>query len=97
MNLQRCPMYLRVVEVSLVEFDALDQPEDTPQPGERVHVYRIKPGTRRGPVFICRPARGRGGRQPEDGDYEHMPEIDGEQFRETEAWRAWAMAQPPIE
>jgi hypothetical protein len=45
--LKRAPIFLRVVQDNAGKFDALDQPKDTPRPGEKLYAYRIreKPGS----------------------------------------------------
>lgn len=92
LELQRAPQLLRVVvDETDGRVDALDQLDDTPGPSERVHVYRR---TRYGgQIFAC--ARGRGARSSviQDADYEHLPDVDGEQLRDTAPWRAWAESE----
>lgn len=39
LSLSRATIFLRVVEENGV-FDALDQPEDTPKPGEKIYAYQ---------------------------------------------------------
>lgn len=92
--LRRAPIYLRaVVDETDGSVNALDQLDDTPGPSERVHVYRrVSYG---GPVHVCDRGRGQG----RSGwyviaRYEHMPEVDGEALRLTEAWWDWAHGQP---
>lgn len=90
--LRRAPMYLRIVikapgTVALT--DALDQPEDCPDPDELVYVYRRRPGTL-SRVHI------RPGGCYTGADYEHMPEVDGDELRDTETWRSWAQRQPAV-
>ncbi len=91
----RAPAYLRVVQAGQA-WDVLDQVDDQPRRGEVVHVYELVPGSRIGPIHVCR--RGRGARSGwiSSGDYRHRPDVDGETVRETAAWRAWATAQPEI-
>lgn len=91
----RAPYFLRVVEgdprTTGRQWDVLDQLHDVPVPGERVHVYEAVPGTlfdpelfmRKTGTFIC-PTPGA------KGQYRHRPDVDGEQLRTTESWRAWA-------
>jgi hypothetical protein len=97
--LRRAPIFLRVVvDRRSGKVDALDQLDDVPMPGEAVHVYEAVPGTTfafRSDVFVC--VRGPGGmRQAATalGDYRHRLDVDGESVRETDAWRAWCLAQP---
>ncbi len=40
LSLARAPVFLRVTEKD-GKFDALDQVEDTPRPGEFMHVYKL--------------------------------------------------------
>lgn len=96
--LGRAPIYLRVVvDETDGKVDALDQLDDTPGPSERVHVYRRR--RYGGVIFAC----ARGHRKGDDhacsgqyviAEYEHLEGIDGEQLRETDAWREWAHSQP---
>jgi hypothetical protein len=97
MNLRRAPVFLRVVEVieQMGTFDALDQLEDEPREGERVHVYRMLAGTR-GSAFVCGRGSGASGHY-EWGIYAHLADVDGEQLRDTAAWRAWVEAQVAAE
>jgi hypothetical protein len=97
--LRRVPVFLRVViDRATDQVDALDQLDDVPAPSEAVHVYQAVPGTTwalRGDIVIC--VRGAGGMQQAAtgrGVYEHRADVDGEQLRDTEAWRAWCRAQP---
>jgi len=79
--LRRAPALLRVVVDEDGTVDALDQLEDEPRPGERVHVYvRVK-----SPAHVCSSDRG----CFEVAEYEHVPDVDGEQLRATSAWREW--------
>lgn len=89
---QRAPMYLRVVQdQTTLRWDVLDQPDDTPSPSELVFVYKRVEGTG-GVVFACTRSS-RGGGRYEGADYRHV-EVEGEQFRDTSAWRDWALSQP---
>lgn len=89
MDLRTCPTWLRVAQSpdrkARRGFDALDQPEDVPEPDEWLHVYRIVPGTW-SLVFACP-----GGRY-ENAEYQHVevtPERC-EQLRQLVPWRAFA-------
>lgn len=95
-SVRRAPYFLRAVTSpdGGGRTDLLDQLHDTPMPTERVHVYEAIPGTLWDPdtlartgTFLC-PPPGASGR------YRHRPDVDGEQLRDTAAWRAWARAQP---
>lgn len=99
--LRRCPPYLRVVVkipgAPAPTIDALDQLEDVPAPNEVVVVYRRVDGTFSRMHFCFRGKdRGKSGWQ-ETGEYRHLPDVDGEQLRDTAAWRAWAMEQPMVD
>lgn len=87
LSLRRAPMYMRVVIDPHGKVDALDQVDDVPEPGETVHVYARLRGTRS--QVSVRP-----GGCYETGDYEHMPDVEAERLRDTDAWRAWAREQP---
>jgi len=73
LSLSYAPMYLRVVIDPKGNVDALDAPDDSPRPGEIVHLYR-----RHGPVttgFIAGrdPKTGkRFGRRFSAADYTHF-------------------------
>ena len=90
---QRAPLWLRGVVTPSGKTDVLDQLDDEPKPKERVSVYRrTTEADQVGVVFIC--GRGRGSSGPSvSAEYEHLAGVDGELFRDTEAWRAWVMEQ----
>ena len=88
--LQRAPIYLRLVYGLDGKWDALDQVDDQPDPGETVHVYRrtkytgkalVRLGGRLGCVWMHL------------ADYRWMAEIDGETLRDNPTWQAWTRAQ----
>lgn len=97
--LRACPTMLRVVLTEnllgeAVTIDALDQPEDRPEPGERIEVYRTVPGTHSA-AFLC----GRGSKGPrgryEFADYRHV-EVAPDRLAELadrEEWRRWVEAR----
>jgi hypothetical protein len=80
----RAPILLRVVLDGLGGQDVLDMLEDEPREGETVHVYE-RVGN---PAMVCGRGEGTSGWVAE---YRHRDDVDGEELRETEAWRAWAM------
>lgn len=88
---RRAPMYVRAVINHNGNADVLDQLDDEPRPMEKVHVYRLV--TEVGRVHI-NSRSGRGFYAL--AEYEHMPEVDGEELRDGYSWRAWAMQQPII-
>lgn len=86
LSLARTPTYLRVVIDTDGSIDALDQLEDTPEPSERIVVYKLNHSSgMRG--FVC----GRGGCVPLiDAAYDYLLEQpEDREVRDTEAWRAW--------
>ena len=92
--LRRAVVYLRVT-LKNGKFDALDQPEDTPEPGEHLFAYR-NTGTRNGTCHM----RFSGSSRKASGfyamaEYEICPEQPSQaQMRDTQQWRAWCQAQP---
>lgn len=89
LELQRSPIFLRVViDESDGKVDALDQLDDTPGPSERVHVYQRE--SFGGTVHVCSRGRGGGCRTYPTAEYRHLPDVDGEQLRDTAVWREWA-------
>jgi hypothetical protein len=92
-SVRRAPYFLRAVVDRSGRCDLLDQLGDQPMPGETVHVYEatgilFDPDTMaRMGTFLCpRPGA--------SGTYRHRADVDGEQLRETAAWRAWTRAEP---
>lgn len=96
LGIRRAPKYLRVViDKDTGTTDALDQLDDTPAPNEAIHVYRKIPGTSSGPAHLCYRGKDRDkSGWYESADYAHLEDVDGEQFRDTEAWRTWAESNP---
>jgi|GEM_PF-2209605 hypothetical protein len=94
---RRSPYFLRAVrDTTNGKVDLLDQLDDTPRPTERVHVYEAFPGTissdlRLALTIVCPPPTGASGR------YWYRADVEGEQLRDTDAWRTWARAQPAKE
>ena len=90
----RAPDYLRAVIGADGKADVLDQLHDEPGTSETVHIYRRLPGKVGGvSVMLANPRRCI---WTISAEYEHLPDVDGKPFRETEAWREWALAQPVI-
>lgn len=95
--LHRCPVFLRIViDRTSGQVDALDQLNDTPRAGEAVHVYQGDRDTLfalRRDIVIC--VRGEDGgldaAATAQGDYRHVADVDGEQLRDTDSWRAWVL------
>jgi len=95
-SVRRAPYFLRAVIARDGRLDLLDQLHDEPRPVERVHVYEAAgplwsaEAERRAGTIICPPPGA-------SGEYRHRPDVDGEQLRETEAWREWCRSQPGAE
>lgn len=95
LDLRRAPNYLRVTRDVAGKVDALDQLDDTPRDDEHLEVYALTAPASM--VFVCIRGKGRGGSGGyANGHYRHVP-LDQqllETFRDNEAWREWASAQP---
>lgn len=99
LSLRRSPLYLRVVCDAAGHWDALDQIDDTPAPGETIHAYR-----RAGAATVCHLLiRGnRDGRRSgwySSAQYLHLREQpSATELRDTALWQAWcrrhATSQP---
>lgn len=91
--LGRVPIFLRVVISAADRVDALDQVDDMPADDERIHVYELVPGTDQGVALVRVQTRGRGTTciAMALADYRHRPDVDGEEFRDTAAWRTWCL------
>lgn len=97
LSLGRSPILLRVVIDRTGTVDALDQVDDTPRPGEAIHVYVLaeKPG-------VChidyRDTQGRRrGEWRSTGTY-HLAPIQPEDavLRDTARWQAWCRHNFPV-
>ena len=89
----RAPLWLRAVVSPSGKTDVLDQLEDEPKPRESISVYRRTTiADQVGFVRFCGRGRGRGFASV-SAEYEHLPEVDGGAFRETEAWQTWVLEQ----
>lgn len=95
LNLQRVPIYLRVVVDDAGAIDALDQIDDSPRPSETVYAYKLL--EHRGTAHID-------GRDPKTGKrYGKWIQIASyqlcedqptpEESRDTTAWQSWVMTQ----
>ena len=85
---KRAPRYLRAVKDADGSTDVLDQVEDTPKPSEKVYVYRMEgnPGT----IHL------HGGKSSgwwALASYYHLEALDGESFRDNQAWQEWVLKQ----
>jgi hypothetical protein len=95
----RAPYFLRAVVDANGKADLLDQLVDFPHEDECVYVYQAEPGGHlfdpdmlaRTGTFLC----SRNGRAAAaSGRYLHRGDVDGEQLRETAAWREWTRHEP---
>lgn len=100
-GVRRAPVFLRVVVTTAGKVDILDLLSDTPRKGETVHVYRAVKGTTFMPsdnMRIC--VMGKDGELTSaasaEGDYHHLPDVDGASVRTTADWREWVMSQPEV-
>lgn len=82
LSCRRAPIFLRVVIGPRGKLDALDQLLDEPRKTETIHVYRKRDGS--GGHVCVRP-----GGCFEMGEYDYLPDVVGEEMRETSVWRAW--------
>lgn len=89
---RRCPVYLRAVQGADGKWDALDQPEDAPNPTETAYAY-----IRQGEAGACHVSlRGkdgkRGGGFYQTGTYEVcFPQPDAETMANNSKWQAWCI------
>lgn len=90
---KRAPVYLRGVVDAEGERDVLDLLEDTPRAQEQVYVYRRVGEAGHVHLRMSGAARRASGFYAL-ADYEYLPDVDGEQVRERDAWHAWVHAQP---
>lgn len=91
LELERTPVFLRVVMDQDGTIDALDQLDDTPKPTEFIYVYRIDGEPSRG--FACgRDAKGkRSCRHFVHAEYKLYPEQPSQEgLRDFDFWSSWA-------
>ncbi len=95
LTLQRVPVYLRVVVDESGNIDALDQLDDTPRPGETIHVYKILNHAGTAHIDGRDPKTGkRYGRWIQMASYQLASEQPTqEQARETGTWQRWVAEQ----
>ena len=87
---KRSPVFLRAVIDAKGEIDVLDQVEDTPKKTEKIYVYK-----RIGESTWCHIKMGK---RSQSGyyalaNYCYMPDVDGEQLRDTAKWQIWVTEQ----
>lgn len=87
--LHRAPLFLRAVRDAQGDWDALDQPDDTPKPEETVVVYRRKGDSFT--VHMDRRVKGRRvGEWYSGGEYElAKDQPPDEVLRDNGAWQKW--------
>lgn len=83
--LKRAAQFIRVVEEA-GKWDALDQPEDTPKPTEKIYAYQVH-----GEVNTChiRASGGRGGFYPIANYRVVAEQPDDATMRHDGLWTAW--------
>lgn len=86
---RRSPMFLRAIVNAEGKGDVLNELTDTPANTEKVSVYRLASE----PGVVHLHMRGKGTGFYLTGDYRHLPDIDGEQLRDTDKWREWCKSQ----
>jgi hypothetical protein len=88
--LKRTPIFLRVTEAG-GKWDALNEPEDTPLPEEKLHAYRLAGMPGQCHVNI---SGGRGGFFAL-AEYELVAiQPDDATMRDAAAWSRWCHSQP---
>ncbi len=87
--LKRSPLFVRAVVDVEGRGDVLDQLGDTPAADEALSVYRLE--GEMGLIHLNM-GGGRGGFYAR-ASYRHLPDVDGESVRETDAWREWVEGQ----
>jgi hypothetical protein len=90
LHLQNAPRLLRVVIDPSGKVDALDCPDDTPDPKEAVYVYRRDGDA--GQAIIC--SRGKGCRHAAVAEYV-LNDLQPEPvvMRDSEQWNLWMIAR----
>ena len=90
LELERSPLYLRVVEDEDGGIDALDALEDEATPGEKIYAYRRDGEPSYG--FSC--SRGKGCKKFSMVTYNlHTEQPTDDEARDVEKWKAWTAAQ----
>jgi len=89
--LRSAVVFLRVTEVK-GDFDALDQPDDTPDPNETLYAYQI--AAHHGNCHIRSGTKGASGFYA-IASYRLCPEQPTDEImRDNVAWRQWVFRQP---
>jgi hypothetical protein len=77
---------VRAVEVGPNQWDALDQPHDTPADNEQLYAYRI---SCQPTMCHIRASGGRGGFYPMASYHYILDQPPGDTMRRREKWEAW--------
>lgn len=94
LGLRRAPLFLRAVRNEKGEWDALDQPDDSPHGSETIVAY--KQVAFHGHVHVCR--RPRGGGYFAMAEYRLVePQPADSSMRTNKAWQEWCYARPEAE
>lgn len=95
LSLGRSPYFLRVVRAPDGKWDALDQLDDTPEPDEEIHVYRLASEPVTAHVDGRDPQTGkRFGRWLSIGTYVlHLTQPDDRTARDKAAWQEWCVEE----
>lgn len=88
LELRRSPRFLRVVSAA-GKWDALDQLDDTPAPGEKIFAYEIIEGP-----FVVHLRRRGGGGLYSAATYRYIEvQPSDEIMRSADNWRQWCQAR----
>jgi hypothetical protein len=84
---KRAPVFLRAVIDGKGEIDVLDQIGDRPGRSEKIYIYKRVGGFT--DIHVLMSPRSKSGWYVL-ANYQHMPDVDGEQFRDNGDWQTWA-------
>lgn len=87
LELRRSPFFLRVVRSKTGAWDALDQPDDAPKPGEAIYVYVLDKKPFGG--FVRSSRKELGGRFMHATYTWHRLPADDAALRDNAKWRRW--------
>lgn len=92
LTLQRAPIFLRLVVDATGTVDALDQPDDSPKPDEKIYTF-VRVGDF-GTVHVDRTVEGRRvGEWYKSAEYTcHSEQPPDEVMRDTGRWQEWTKA-----
>jgi len=99
LQLRRTPVFLRVVTAELADVDALDQPDDKPEPHENVFVYLMAENN--GGYFLdytnSKTGKRGGHFQPSAVYSLYDPQPPDVIARDNRTWKVWCKYQPEPE